>query len=104
MRLRVYAERPRRVERLLEFTSRWGERPHIIQGDRIVASPTAKRGRGEGGRAGDAPSRARESRVHPRLQQPGLDRQLLGVPQVGAVPVLANAWWSDTALRMRSLN
>jgi len=30
---RMYVERPRRVEDLLAFATRWGTRPHIIQGD-----------------------------------------------------------------------
>ena len=33
---RMYTERPRRVEDLLAFADRWGTRPHIIQGDRVV--------------------------------------------------------------------
>ena len=33
---RMYTERPRRVEQLLAFADRWGSRPHIVQGDRVV--------------------------------------------------------------------
>ena len=34
--LRMYTERPRRVEHLLAFADRWGARPHIVQGERVV--------------------------------------------------------------------
>ena len=33
---RMYTERPRRVESLLHFAERWGSRPHIIQGERVL--------------------------------------------------------------------
>ena len=37
---RMYVEQPRRVEDLLMFATRWGTRPHIIQGDRVLHSTT----------------------------------------------------------------
>ena len=33
---RMYVERPRRVEHLLAFASRWGARPHVVQGERVL--------------------------------------------------------------------
>jgi len=93
---RVYIDRPRRVERVLDFASRWGARPHIIQGERVVTFEELHRG---------AVAKARQ------LADMGIRRGdrifILGwnSPEwvlnfwacllVGAVPVLANAWWSE---------
>ena len=33
---RMYVERPRRLEQLLAFASRWGARPHVVQGERVL--------------------------------------------------------------------
>ena len=32
---RMYVQRPRQIAELLGFADRWGERPYIVQGDRI---------------------------------------------------------------------
>lgn len=93
---RMYTDRPRRVERLLEFAGRWGVRPHIIQGERVVTFEDLHRA---------AVDKARQ------LTDLGIRRGdrifLLGwnSPEwvfnfwacllAGAVPVLANAWWSE---------
>src|SRR5258708_12743197 len=96
----VYAERPPSVPALLLDARRWHGRTHFVQGDRRITF--------------DAHERA-VMRVAQRLQQAGIraqDRVLLfGVNQVewvvafwaiqclGAVAVLANAWWSEKELR-----
>ena len=92
---RMYVERPRRVEDLLAFAGRWGTRPHIIQGDRVVTFDD----------------------MHKAVLAKAAELQGLGVQRgdrvfilgwnspewvvnfwaclcAGAVPVLANAWWS----------
>ena len=33
---RLYADRPRRIERLLHFAERWGDRPYVVQGERRI--------------------------------------------------------------------
>ena len=92
---RMYTERPRRVEDLLAFAGRWDTRPHIIQGDRIVTF--------------DEMQKAVLAKVA-ELSGLGVKRGehvfILGwnSPEwvvnfwaclcVGAVPVLANTWWS----------
>lgn len=93
---RMYAERPRRLEELLAFADRWGDRLHIVQGDRRVTFADLRR---------DVAAKA----VHLRAEglQPGEFVFLLGwnspdwvinfwaVLEAGAVPVLANGWWSE---------
>jgi acyl-CoA synthetase (AMP-forming)/AMP-acid ligase II len=92
---RMYTERPRRVEDLLAFAGRWDTWPHIIQGDRIVTF--------------DEMQKAVLAKVA-ELRDLGVKRGervfILGwnSPEwvvnfwaclcVGAVPVLANTWWS----------
>lgn len=92
---RMYTERPHRVESLLDFGMRWGARPHIFQGDRVLTF--------------EAFLRAVAAKTHALAKQ-GVQRGdrvfLLGwnspewvvnfwaCLRAGAVPVLANAWWS----------
>ena len=93
---RMYCDRPRRIGHLLPFADNWGTRPYIVQGDRVVtfngmrhASATKARQLAESG------------------VKPG-DRVLIfgwngpdwvinfwACVQIGAVPVLGNAWWSE---------
>jgi acyl-CoA synthetase (AMP-forming)/AMP-acid ligase II len=92
---RMYVQRPRRIEHLLAHTSRWGERPFVVQGERVVTF--------EGFR-GAVALKAKELRGH---QVRFGDRVFLmgwnsadyvinfwAVLESGAVPVLANTWWS----------
>jgi acyl-CoA synthetase (AMP-forming)/AMP-acid ligase II len=95
----MYTQRPRRVESLLAFADRWGTRPHIIYGDRVVTF---------------AEMRSLVAAKAQTLAELGVVRGdrivILGWngPEwivnfwacfaVGAVPVLANAWWSEAEL------
>ncbi|RDD95222.1 AMP-dependent synthetase [Acidovorax sp. BoFeN1] len=93
---RIYTDRPRRVERLLYFAGRWGARPHIIQGERVVTFQDLHQG---------ALAKARQ--LAGLGIRPGDRIFILGwnSPEwvinfwacllAGAVPVLANAWWSE---------
>lgn len=93
---RIYSERPRRVEHLLEFADRWGPRPHIVQGERevtfdglrLAAATKARELAGLGAGYGDHVLllgwNSREWVVN-----------FWACLQIGAVPVLANAWWSE---------
>lgn len=92
---RMYVERPRRVEDLLAFAQRWGARPHIIQGDQVLTF--------------DDMHKAVAAKVA-ELRDLGVTRGdrvfILGwngpewvvnfwaCLRAGAVPVLANTWWS----------
>lgn len=93
---RMYSERPRRVEHLLEFADRWGARPHIVHGEhevtfdglRLATAAKAKELVGLGAGHGD----------HVLLlgwNSPDWVANFWACLQIGAVPVLANAWWSD---------
>jgi steroid-24-oyl-CoA synthetase len=92
---RMYSERPRRVEEVLSFAERWGTRPHIVQGERVVSFADLSRA------AADKARLLALEGVNPG------DRILLigwncpewalnfwACVRAGAVPVLANAWWT----------
>jgi acyl-CoA synthetase (AMP-forming)/AMP-acid ligase II len=92
---RMYTERPRRVESVLAFAARWGARAHIVQGDRIVSFEAV---------CNAVAAKAAELSV---LGVTGGDRVFIlgwNSPEwvvnfwaclcAGAVPVLANAWWT----------
>jgi acyl-CoA synthetase (AMP-forming)/AMP-acid ligase II len=92
---RMYVQRPRRIEHLLAHTSRWGERPLVVQGERVLTFEEFR---------GAVALRAKELRGH--LVGLGDRVFLMGwnsadyvvnfwaVLESGAVPVLANTWWS----------
>ncbi len=92
---RMYTNRPRRVEHVLAFADRWGARPHVVQGERVVtferlrnavaakARELAERGVGRGDRIFILGWNGPEWIVN-----------FWACLEIGAVPVLANAWWS----------
>lgn len=94
---RMYVERPRRVEDLLVLGERWGNRPHIFHGNRSITFTELLNA-----------TAAKASALQAAGVKPG-DRVFLlgwnGIEWVvnfwaclrsGAVPVLANAWWSPS--------
>ncbi|WP_029001038.1 class I adenylate-forming enzyme family protein [Azohydromonas australica] len=94
---RMYTERPHRVEELLAFARRWGTRPHVIQGERVLSFDDL------------CHAVARKARVLGELGVRSGDRVFIlgwNGPEwvvnfwaclaAGAAPVLANAWWSAT--------
>jgi acyl-CoA synthetase (AMP-forming)/AMP-acid ligase II len=92
---RIYAERPRRVEALLTLAGRWGDRPYIVQGEEVLTfdglgkavSAKAAGLRGLGVERGD--------RVFVLgWNSPEWVVNFWACLAAGAVPVLANAWWS----------
>jgi acyl-CoA synthetase (AMP-forming)/AMP-acid ligase II len=95
----LYAERPRRIEDLLGFADRWGARPYIIQGDRAIAH-----GELRALVAGKATAIAeagvgRDNRVVIiGWNGPEWAVNFWALLKLGAVPVLANAWWSPAEL------
>jgi len=92
---RMYAQRPRRLEALLPYANAWGALPHIIQSEKVVTFADAL----------IAVSR-KASQLQADGVRPGDRVFLLGwnssewiinfwsCVQIGAVPVLANTWWS----------
>ncbi|MFA3894106.1 class I adenylate-forming enzyme family protein [Rhodococcus qingshengii] len=96
---RMYSERPHRLGSLLTFASRWGDRAHIVQGERVVtfeqfrASVDARAheftsaGIGSGDRV-----------VLLGFNSPEWIVNFWATVAVGGVAVLANAWWSEEEL------
>lgn len=96
---RMFTERPRRVEEVLPLAARWGERPHVIQRGRTLTFA---------GLQAAAPAKAAE--LATLGVRPGDRVVLIGWngPEwvvnfwacllAGAVPVLANTWWSAAEL------
>lgn len=96
---RMYKERPRRVESILALADRFGDRPHLIQGDQVIRFADLR------------PAVANKAAQLLQLGvKPGEHVFVLGwnSPQwvvnfwaclsAGAVPVLGNSWWSPSEL------
>lgn len=92
---RMYTQRPHRVEELVAFAAEWGDRPHLVQGDTSMSFAELH-----------LAILAKARQLTAQGLQPGERVLLLGwnspewvanfwaCLQAGAVPVLANAWWS----------
>ncbi|EJJ29268.1 class I adenylate-forming enzyme family protein [Rhizobium sp. CF142] len=96
---RMYSERPRSVSDVLEFCGRWGERPYIVQDEETLTyadfrrAVTAKAAqlRSQGVTYGD--------RVFVLgWNSPQWVVNFWACLCAGAVPVLANTWWSRDEL------
>lgn len=96
---RMYTERPRRVESILALADRWGTRAHLVQDDRTVRFQDLQ------------PAVANKAAQLTQLGvEPGDRVFVLGwngpewvvnfwaCLHAGAVPVLANTWWSAVEL------
>ena len=98
---RMYVERPRRLEQLLAFAGRWGSRPHVVQGERVLTFDDFRRlmaaktkdlvrlGVGPGERVGVMGWNSADYVVN-----------FWAVLAAGAVPVLVNTWWSEAEVAM----
>ncbi|WP_037161844.1 class I adenylate-forming enzyme family protein [Rhodococcoides fascians] len=96
---RMYVDRPHRLGSLLTFASRWSDRAHIVQGDRVVtfddfraavdvrAHEFSAAGIGAGDRV-----------VLLGFNSPEWIVNFWATVSVGGVAVLANAWWSEEEL------
>jgi acyl-CoA synthetase (AMP-forming)/AMP-acid ligase II len=96
---RMYSDRPRRIDHVLPFADYWGNRPYVVQGDRVVTFDAL------------GPASAAKAR---ELLAAGLkrgDRVLIlgwnspdwilnfwACVRIGAVPAVGNAWWSEDEL------
>ena len=93
--LQMYTERPRRVEHLLAFADRWGARPHIVQGERVVTFDVLRHAIGAKARELVALEVGRGARVFLLgWNSPEWIVNFWACLQIGATPVLANGWWS----------
>ncbi|MFJ8026872.1 class I adenylate-forming enzyme family protein [Streptomyces sp. NPDC096311] len=96
---RTYSDRPRNVASLLAFADRWADRPHLAQGDKVVtfeglrnavtskATELAATGLGRGDRV-----------LLLGWNSPEWIINFWACVAIGAVPVLANAWWGKAEL------
>jgi acyl-CoA synthetase (AMP-forming)/AMP-acid ligase II len=94
---RMYTERPHRVESLLAFAERWGTRPHIVQADRVITFSDVRRAVAAKARALSDLQVTRGDRIFVLgWNSPEWIVNFWACLQVGAIPVLANTWWSAT--------
>lgn len=92
---RMYTERPRRIESLLVFADRWGSRPHVVQGERVVTFEGFRNAVGSKARTLFEHGVRRGDRVFILgWNGPEWIVNFWACLEAGAIPVLANAWWS----------
>lgn len=96
---KMYSERPRRVESLLQFCTRWSDRTHVVQGEEVVTFADLAR-----------KVDAQAAQLLELGLKPGDHVLLLGwnsadwianfwaCLKAGGVPVLGNGWWSQSEL------
>ncbi len=93
---RMYDERPRRVEQLLAFADRWGSRSHVIQGGRELSFAELRRAAAaKAAWLADAGVVPQQYVLILGWNSPEWIINFWACMQIGAVPVLANAWWSE---------
>ena len=93
--LQMYTQRPRRVEHLLAFADRWGARPHLVQGERVVTFDVLRHAIGAKARELVALEVGRGARVFLLgWNSPEWIVNFWACLQIGATPVLANGWWN----------
>lgn len=96
---RMYVDRPRRLVELLPFASNWLDRPFVIQGDRVVTFEGLLRGSADKARRlVDAGVRPGDHVMSIGWNGPDWAINYWACLRIGAVPVLANAWWSEAEL------
>ncbi len=96
---RMYSQRPHRVEELIGLARNWGARPQVIQGDSILTfedlyhavAAKADELAGLGIKRGDRVFMLAWSSAEFIVN-------FWACICAGAVPVLANAWWSETEI------
>lgn len=96
---RMYTERPRRVESVLGFAAPWGERAHIIQGEQTISFAQFHAAvQAKAGLLAQQGLQAGQRALLVGWNSPSWIVNFWACLQVGAVPVLANAWWSEQEL------
>lgn len=96
---RMYVDRPQRIGDLFAFQERWGERPYVVQGERILTFSGLKSAVDVKTRALAAAGVKQSDRVFIMgWNDPDWVINFWACVKVGAVPVVANAWWSEREL------
>lgn len=96
---RLYTERPRRVDSLLDLAARWGKRPHIVQGERVLSFDDLRDTSATKADMLAASGITRGDRVFLLgWNSPEWIINFWACQRLGAIPVLANAWWSEAEL------
>jgi acyl-CoA synthetase (AMP-forming)/AMP-acid ligase II len=94
---RMYAKRPRRIEDLMAHARRWGARPHVVQGDHLLTFDDLRHAATAKAHALVSLGTRRQDRVFVMgWNSTEYVVNFWAVLLAGAVPVLANTWWSAT--------
>jgi acyl-CoA synthetase (AMP-forming)/AMP-acid ligase II len=97
--VRMYENRPRRIEQLLSLATWLDDKPHLIQGERVVTFGGLARGSADKARQlAEAGIRRGEHVLLLGWNSPDWVMNFWACLRIGAVPVLANAWWSAAEL------
>lgn len=93
---RMYMNRPRRIQQMFRFAQEWGARPFIVQGDRVVTFDTLRDASAhKANRLLDSGVRRGDRVMLLGWNSPDWVLNFWACARIGAVPVLANAWWSE---------
>ncbi|MGH6949879.1 MAG: AMP-binding protein, partial [Vitreimonas sp.] len=96
---RMYIERPKRIGDLFAFAERWGARPYVVQGERVLTFSGLKNAVGAKTRALAAAGIKRGDRVFILgWNSPEWAVNFWACVRAGVAPVAANAWWSEGEL------
>ena len=96
---RMYIERPKRIGDLFAFAERWSARPYVVQGERVLTFAGLKSAVGAKARALAAAGIKRGARVFVLgWNGPEWVVNFWACVCAGALPVAANAWWSEGEL------
>jgi acyl-CoA synthetase (AMP-forming)/AMP-acid ligase II/alcohol dehydrogenase class IV len=95
----MYVERPKQIGDLFAFAERWGGRPYVVQGEQVLTFAGLKSAVGAKTRALAAAGIKRGARVFMLgWNGPEWAVNFWACVRAGAVPVAANAWWSEGEL------
>jgi acyl-CoA synthetase (AMP-forming)/AMP-acid ligase II len=93
---RMYSRRPHRLEEVLELADGWGSRPYVVQGERVVTFAGLR------GAVAKKSAHLLDLDVEPLqhvlllgFNSPDWIVNFWACVNIGAVPVLANAWWGE---------
>lgn len=96
---RMYTDRPRRCEPLFELAQRWQNRLHIVQGERAFTYDQVRRAiTAKAAELADQGVQRGDRVFLIGFNSPEWVVHFWACLSTGAVPVLANAWWSETEI------